>query len=174
MLMTNHSAKPLEVVYGIAMVLTILFGITFASFLFTSVVCMLLLFIPAIHSFVIQTLNGAGISNPVIWEILLFWLYVVILLGMRFLMIFGLFKLSGNLRSKAIFSQENWADFKLILVSYSIYAIVQYIGSVMNQIFHFTNGGAANSPTIPILIWLILYTVYLIFKYNQEPTEPLA
>ncbi|GAF37513.1 hypothetical protein [Lentilactobacillus farraginis] len=107
------------------------------------------------------------------WEILLFWLIILIMLGSRFLMAYSLFKITDNSRRSSFFSTENVAQLKVILISYAVFALVQYIGVILNQFTHFSNVFFSNESLITNgLIWTIIYVAYLAFKSRVEaPSE---
>ncbi len=169
-MLTKHqsSQEITEVIYVIILVLTIFTGIHFAFFAIISLLSFLLMFIPKIHSFMMQQFVNVGATSSTLWEIVLFWIVVLVSLGMRFLMTFGLFKLVKNIRQGIFFDSDNTASLKTILLSYGVYAIVQYIGSVTNQFLHFTSIGLSRDLLTTVIVWLILYVTYLSFKNKQN------
>lgn len=173
MMTTKQSSQPQTVAYVIAAVLAVILGIRFVFFAIVSGLGFLLMFIPAVRTFMTQQLADAGMTSATEWEILLFWLIILIMLGSRFLMAYSLFKITDNSRRSSFFSTENVAQLKVILISYAVFALVQYIGVILNQFTHFSNVFFSNESLITNgLIWTIIYVAYLAFKSRVEaPSE---
>lgn len=169
MISAKRSNQSLNILYGIAAVFSIILGIRLVLFTFISIFGFLLMSIPAIHSFMMQQLTDAGMTDASLWEIIFFWLILLITLAARFGVALGLFRLTDDFRKQPTLDAINMTNFKLILIADGGYIVAAYIGSFVSQIFNLTGISLFGGETLTnILIWLVLYTVYLIFKTRSN------